>query len=221
MKNKFLITFSLIILILFIFCTSCFATDVDLNGGTYTLNDEIAEFKYILTMYSTSSRYAWIIVSNSEFIFTNPTTRSDGKTCYHVQTIDNSPFYYKMIYYESLSNIPNYGLSSFTKVSESLSSNQTCIEFITYSSFDLKNTDGNVLFQGAPQPEGQTMSTIATKITSVDFSMVMSEVLTILPIVLLIVIGLLALRKAIQLLLRTLRRLLVIYSKTYLVFLNF
>lgn len=69
--------------------------------------------------------------------------------------------------------------------------------YMMYSSVDIVLDDTNeTVFQVAPAVTGQ----IATKITSVDFSMVLLEVLGLLPMILVIVIGLIALMKAIKLL---------------------
>ena len=69
-----------------------------------------------------------------------------------------------------------------------------------YTSSDLYYEDGS-LFLPAPHLEEQSMIAIST-----DYSMAQAEILGILPIVLVVVIGLLALRKAIQLLLQMLHQ---------------
>lgn len=60
----------------------------------------------------------------------------------------------------------------------------------------IKDVGGNVVFPQAPQ-EG---ATIAGLMTSIDFSMVLAEVLKMLPTILIVLIGLIALMKAIKLL---------------------
>lgn len=70
-----------------------------------------------------------------------------------------------------------------------------------YSSESIYDLDGNLVFQVAPQ-EGE----LITIVNSIDFLEVMAEVLVILPILLVVVIGLLALRKGIRLLFQMLRK---------------
>ena len=71
---------------------------------------------------------------------------------------------------------------------------------LTFANTTLNDVDGNVVFQGAPQ-EGA----IATIAKSIDFSGVLAEVLKMLPTILIVLIGLIALMKAIKLLYSTFR----------------
>lgn len=69
--------------------------------------------------------------------------------------------------------------------------------------FDLKDVEGNLVFPGATQ---EVATVIPEKITSVDFSQVLQEVLGILLILLPVVILVISLMKAIKLLLRVLHQ---------------
>lgn len=93
----------------------------------------------------------------------------------------------------------NGGSDSFTRCSTYSSSNLPVIDncIFTYANYDVLNRDSNdVVFPQAPQ-EG---ATIAGLMTSIDFSMVLAEVLKMLPTILIVLIGLIALMKAIKLL---------------------
>ena len=75
-------------------------------------------------------------------------------------------------------------------------------DVVISSNYDLKKVNGDLVFQPAPHKEG-ILTPIAT---SMDFSQVMTEVLQILPMMLLILISLIGLMKAIKLLFKVLRQ---------------
>lgn len=116
-----------------------------------------------------------------------------------------SPYSYDVTVDWSSLSIENYSLSATPhkwKIPDCTSGR------LVYSNHDITDSSGNVVFQVAPQEETQeeleTMLTSTMK--SVDFSQVMTELLGILPIVLLTLILLIALMKAIRLLFRVLRQ---------------
>lgn len=71
---------------------------------------------------------------------------------------------------------------------------------VCYANYDVHDIyTGNLLFQGAPQEEALA-GAVTSAVKLIDFSTVLQEVLEMLPIILLILIGLIALMKAINLL---------------------
>ena len=99
-------------------------------------------------------------------------------------------------------------LSANSNQSIPLSYNGGTTSFFTSS--DLRDTNNNVVFQGAPQEEqGRTL--ILTPIveqeeTQQEMNKTLQQILTLLPIVMIIVVSCLALRKGLALLFRILRQ---------------
>ena len=128
------------------------AYDVTYKDNTYTLNDEISNFKYIATVQV--NNYVCILCSEKPFVFYVDGTDGGGNKIWRIGFPDTDDrFYYKLVWWTDVSKIPSYTLSDFTetKVSTSIFSipQNWTEENHASSSFDLKDTDGNVVFQGA------------------------------------------------------------------------
>lgn len=173
-------------------------------------DDDIDSF-FMWDTNKDGSRYRPAITKNikytvTEFIYRNGSpNRADWAIGYSDISVNDTSWGFYSFGVNGGDFYPN-GVPSYDRTS-----------ILLYSSFDLKDNKGNVVFQKTPLVEPpqeeiqggqeQTQETIlSTQITSVDFSQVIREVLQMLPIILAIVIGLLALRKAIRLLLQTLRK---------------
>lgn len=165
-------------------------------------------YKYVLLL-SNMGNYdveTYVVFSNYELFF-NPLKGSIYAT---------NEFYYKTFYFRNtnfkdISNLTESDFAHYTNpdaylpnsflVSGVLAKEGT----VCHSSFDVYGHDGTnkgeVVFQAAPQEVG-----LVTMMKSINFLEVLRELLTILPIVLVMVIGLLALRKAIHLLFQVLRK---------------
>jgi len=183
------------------FSGSCFAGEIVVEDVTYSTNDFIDSFanKIIIKDTSRGGVFYCSLLTNSRVIYD-----SSSKT---LLTADGSAFY-DFVNIGSNSSLSKVLLNcSDGDFRHEISSFKT--EFYTYDlskfvySCPLYDFDGNVVFQVAPQEEEPILT---QTITSVDFSEVLAEVLAILPILLVVVIGLLALRKAIKLLLQTLHQ---------------
>lgn len=150
---------------------------------------------------------------------------ADSPFCYNynsnkIYCVNGGTYYYKFLYTSdsdghkpiTLFDFSGYSIDYFKVYSNPYNSFgslvgasiQSCNYPVVYMDDNYNVTD-EVVFQGAPQ---ETMNPVelTTIAKSIDFSAVVMEVLGILPILLVIVIGLLALRKAIQLLFQMLQK---------------
>ena len=139
-------------LIMCLFGSTVCAYDVTYNDNTYTLNDEISNFKYIATIQL--DNYIHIICADKPFVFFTDGIDGGGNAIWRIGYPDSDDnFYYKTIWWSDVSKIPSYTLSDFTKTNVcsstfTLPKNWTEENHAT-STFDLKDKDGNVVFQGA------------------------------------------------------------------------
>ena len=180
------------------------ATDVTVNGNTYTLNEEISNFKYISTVQV--ENYFYILCSNSAFGFFKDGTYSDGTTVWRIGFKNKEDYiYFNTVY--SLSKIPLYTLQDFDRAYSCSSPFSNPAKWQTgkntMSTFDLKDDDGNVVFQGASQEALATI--IRPQVEGIQLQEILQEIIQILPVILVVIVALIAIRKAIHLLLRVLR----------------
>ena len=82
---------------------------------------------------------------------------------------------------------------------------------IYYSNFDIVDNSGNVVFQAPPLEEETPVeekqaTTLAPIVEGVEAKKTLAEVVGILPVVLVVILGLLAMRKAIRFLMRILKQ---------------
>ena len=77
---------------------------------------------------------------------------------------------------------------------------------LVYSSYDILDTNGNVVFQAPPQQVEGTQGIIAEKTQGVEMSKTLAEITGILPVILLTIVGILAVRKVIQFLMVLMRK---------------
>ena len=176
------------------------ATDIVVDDNSYTLPTEISGKKYIVVYQRNVAgiNYITVIASDDEFHYQPNFAYGQGAI------ISNTETKFKYLYV--FSNDDLYKISDVSYYSDTLNVNGSFCdnsEQITCCNFDLKDNDGNVVFQGASQELATTI--ISTQITSVDFSQVLTEVLQILLIALPVVILVIALTKAISLLFQVLR----------------
>ena len=73
---------------------------------------------------------------------------------------------------------------------------------LRYSSYDIYNSGGDLVFQAPPQGQAPI---IAGQVEEVEMDRTLSEITGILPIVLVVIVGLIAIRKAIQFLMTTMK----------------
>ncbi|MCI9063412.1 MAG: hypothetical protein HFJ17_02250 [Clostridia bacterium] len=188
-NKRIKIVLCLLIFVFFILISSSsvFAsTFITVDDNTIEIPDYITEkysHYFVAKRKETKDGYAFF-VGNSPFVFT-----TEGDKLYlnttNFSAIGFSEFdKINFAHFDTLSDISKYEIDKFMKF-DSME--------IKYSNADIVK-DNEKVFPEAP------LGTIATEITSVDFSMVLQEVLGLLPMILVILIGLIALMKAIKLL---------------------
>lgn len=210
--------------LLMVITTSCFAsstskeiTSPDGQVGTIT-NSDVLAYDNIFILKAT--KFADVYLCNGGYFCIKIAV--DGISGYRLRCLnsENEEVPFKSIHIGSSSNLSfdmiierlnNVTTSDFGNhsggLSISASNSNGWINSLLYTSHSVRslnedNTMGNEeVFQPAPQ-EGELVK--ATK--SIDFLEVLQEILGILPIILLIVIGLLGLRKAINLIFQMLRK---------------
>lgn len=205
------------------------------KGYTATLLDlDILSYSNVLFIntYNNANATGYMFLSNGGYFAISFMSGDENGFKLNCFDADGNPvpfLYYTGINCWSKSNfttsINGLDISKFSEKSASTSSfivkaysnigwSSDVITHADYSVFSL-NSDGSLgndlVFQGAPQvtpeePEEVAPVELAPLMTSINFLEVMAEVLAILPILLVVVIGLLALRKAIKLLLQTLQK---------------
>lgn len=173
---------------------------------TYELEDELPYFYIFTEKHYYSGDYftiPYFIASSVPLVISTTKIGDEIKfvctnydTSFDILTISGGdPLTWSSIDSSSIHRDKNAGSNACTYT---LSSEPSFV----YSNYTLKSVDGNVVFQSAPHKEG-ILTPIAT---SMDFSQVMTEVLQILPMMLLILISLIGLMKAIKLLFKVLRQ---------------
>lgn len=230
MKSK-IIPIILLMLVIFTFAmsTSVFAIEnIDIFDGSVgekqaffsvQLTDNLKSFQYIYLFSEVRSNSDWfnvrVYITNDELIVTNRGNNQlnisfkDGESHYFYTYFGNGSYSYNFNNnnnYTCSINSSSFQSANTTIDNDLVACSYTNNKYSIFSNVDLKDRSGETVFYQAPLEEEQTSETLNTIITSMDFSTVLMEILGILPIVLVVVIGLLALRKAIQLLSTTLHQ---------------
>lgn len=217
MKNltlKLFIIFAIFFVFVFSLSICSFADNeeisyLDFNNVTrsFTLSKTITNFKYVLFTYKNMNNTTAVTIYMTDFEF----YFNENDNCFYSLDNESHDVYYlsdmlatdqQNINFQN--KINTYPIDKFLRSSwDCISGSSTSdgLVNVVYSNYNIKNKDGNVVFQAAPQ-EGE-LTTIAK---SIDFSTVLAEILGILPMTLLVLIGILSLMKAIKLLLQTLRK---------------
>ena len=220
LKNKLFIILFTFILLTFVLCTSCFASyDFELEGKTYTVGDNLTNsFKYWCISYDYSKNwggnYFMFLASDYPIIFNDYT---ENMTIRNVYSLDEngeySPIYSQRFHktdfntgftYEDLATCTKDDLEVHeTKISSSLYVDFNPI----YSTHEILSENGTVVFQGAPQVNQipEITKTLVEQTTQVGMQP-LTLIKTLLPIVIVTIVGLIGFWKAWQLLLKNLRK---------------
>lgn len=202
----------LLIFIGMICCSSCFASDATVE----TINIDEWDFSYEV---SNPNNYYYFFVfyknNDSEYcgihylLSTEPFICTEFKNGFYYFKTDGfvasgsslKPFNTVKTSLDSLFS------QSLNYVSENASvSAHSDFDMTTYRvNFDVKDTSGNVVFPKAPQEE-QVELTLLPVVEQVEMKGILQEILEILPIVMIVVVSYLALRKALSLLFQLLHQ---------------
>lgn len=211
-----------------ILSSSCFAYDIkttlDDETYTFTIPEELINtFENVYVFYRPVDTWAklYIVCSNLDLAIDPNNTKALISSYGSEESLNEAGTYYYIsdsfpddISIESLQDeLKSLTIDNFRKASSTLYSNgmyRLSVGFgldiletleVPYTKNALSMYGGDVVFPQAP-PQGE----IARATSSVNFSETLAQILAILPILLLTVIGLLALRKGLQLLFQTLRQ---------------
>lgn len=218
MKTKFLLIITIFSLLIII-CTNCFAFDFtytnqkDNKDYTISLSDDLSSFKYIYILY----RYAgggdkiFFFGSNDNPIFR--TFFSENMDSIGSYDIDNnfSPFYYGAFIYDNISLMSTSTINDLSlKTSSFASTDFGPSAASVYANHVIYNRDkSEVVFQGAPQEEMKEIplitQTLVEQTTQVGMKP-LTQIKTLLPIVIVVIVGLIGFWKAWRLLLKQLRK---------------
>lgn len=194
LKNKKILITSLLTAFMLVFSfSSCFAGVVGLITDENAYDYLSVAQQYFednnLTMYD-------YIVTSEGFVYAFYT---EDYTCYafddYVKTIrcNNS-------YIFEFSSLDNYNI--ITSSTSSNGQSYTNANAILFSSIDIKNADGTIFFQKTPLG----MGVLAPMVARMETSQVMKEIVGILPLIIVVVVSLVGLRKALKMLSRLLHK---------------
>ena len=162
------------------------------NSALYnsTFNSLTTEYSNYFVVSQNTSLHAYF--SNGNFYY-NPSNSTDGtircdETCY---------FYYS-------NNGEDWVQASFSPISANsllCSVSKSSTDFVLLSS-DIYSKSGELVFQAPPQ---QVEGIIASQTQGVEMNRILQEIVAILPVVLVVIVGILAIRKAIQFLIQQMK----------------
>lgn len=204
MKNFLNNKFNLIIILLFAivlgFSNSVFASfDISINNDIFTLGD-ISGYNnfYITYEFSDNNYYFYLTALNNDFDINNLYYDSNRSS---IRFSSSGTRYY----YWSDPHIYSPDCSWVIKDQNSFNSGYGIYATnIVYSTFDIKDKNGNVVFQGAPQEQAQEL-TLVPIVEQVETEKTMAEILGILPLVVSLLVSIIAIKKAISFLRSVLR----------------
>lgn len=138
--HKFLPVLSIFLLALFVLCTSCFAvsSSITINDVSYEVSSFIQTFDKIFIITDGSSYYLFVMPYDSDIVVNGLLYCSSGS------------FYQATTATRSISELLSFGEDNFTSFS---GGSFGYGRDIYYTNFNVYDTDGNLVFQGAPQVE--------------------------------------------------------------------
>ncbi len=204
-KNKILIFVFIFFALLIGFTSSCFAVDYSHFTTTQGADIQIMDFSslvdendlFYIELDKVSGQTNLYIyhdlkdVDGAHFVWMPPEPGVDTST---MQLFDSSG--------KNLSVLTSKYFCSSSDTKWYLSSSDTGTVFWsnkknndTIFSFDVKDPEGKVVFQKAPQLKGGVLVPVVEK---VEMNKVLEEILVILPVVIMTIVGLIGLRKALK-----------------------
>lgn len=179
-----------------------YATNIDCGDYTVISNEEM----------DTSHEYFVICVGtiynqgpNIFFLYSDSPIKQNDYYFYSGEYSATQPIFYKWLSVNSAQN----GVIDFSTASFSSSNGMNLPDDyqILSSNHDIYDYYDNLVFQAPPQEQIQATSlVIAPQVEGVQMNKVLQEILGILPVILLVIVGLLAIRKGIQMIMAFLRK---------------
>jgi len=176
LKNKILIILSIFLILIFNLYTFCFAADVTIEDTNYQLSDFVSSYyNKSIVMYRFNETCFFLFLSDTPLVI--------DKSNAVVTNLDNTEFYKSFGYKVDISSMLLLDKSSFSFLKTFSDNPLRYAGNILYSTTDVYDTEGNVVFQGAPQPKVELMK--ATQVEEIP-QQITRVVLIVLPIFLLI-----------------------------------
>ncbi len=200
MKNSFLThkllpILSILILCTFVLSTSVFASyDFTYNGKDYSLPDlpsDIGSHYFIIVGDGTKS---YLFYSDSPIVVSH-----FGSTHIQVPKVSSSN---TSVFLRSFDRTGDFSWGNPSSPPSSV----TFLNSIVYSTFNVMDTDGNVVFRVAPQAEIPEITKALVEQTTQLGMKPLEVIKVVLPIVIVTIVGLIAFWKAWQFLLKQLRK---------------
>ena len=140
-----------------------------------------------------------LFYSKSPFIIT---TTNDGIIGF--KNSDNSRFYsFTTQTYDTNTTLNSQNFNTDFHDYETSTAAPNGINNILYSNSDIYDTSNNVVFQAPPQVQP---TIVASQVEEVEMNKTLQEILGILPVVIVVLVGLIAIRKAIQFLMTRMKK---------------
>ena len=207
LKNKISFIFLIVIAFIAIFSAKCLATsEFEFNGNTISYPDfspileEYPDYPnyLILYMHDRQCFQAYICNSNGTYVVDSSTNK--------MSIIGDDSYYYFCMIDKNTSSWYRSNGSPGSSFNYSFPLDYDKGYSIVDSSFDIYDTNANVVFQKASQPIVETQGTLAKIVEEQETEKVMEEIVGILPIVIVVIVSLIAIRKAIQWIRQTLKQ---------------
>lgn len=205
---KLLLIFAFALIFMSFSVFSVFAQDFGVdNIPPFNADYDAYDSKYLIYTYgSTGNIYLCHVYSTSSTAVDIPTKFSlnDNNNIY-IMNMSNSTLYfrqYKLVdgVWSSVSSEAESILKDYSKVINLGGQ----IPTFYYSTLDVTQ-NGEVVFQQPPQVQEQ-VTTLAPIVEEMETEKTLAEIVAILPVVLVVIVGLLAMRKAIKFLMKTLKQ---------------
>ena len=171
-----------------------------------TLDNSFNDYKYVFAYIATDSKtYTLKIVASN----TSP-LRFDYNHYNDLQLICDGDVHSLNASGSDISRISN----GLTLAINDLTENQRWVNihtetdknhFYYFSNYDILDNNGNVVFQAPPQVQ-ETQAIIAEQVGEVEMNKTLQEILGILPVVIVVLVGLIAIRKGIQFLMARMKK---------------
>lgn len=174
------------------------------NDVNYTLSNSISSYDYILLFYAPSYNEMTIAFSNTELSLSKRwneyMNNHAGGWSYNLK-VSSGSFYYKNFSPSTISKFATFTVSDCSSCSSSLSYQTIEEDYIILSTHDIycfntSDSTNSLVFQ-APTQEVGSQGIIAEQTQGVQMDKTLQEILGILPVVLVVILGLIAIRKGI------------------------
>lgn len=214
-NNIFFKFFACILIALFcsfvFFTCNVYATDFETDEQGYILESSLASYSNLISDFNyfvlvCGKDYVRLYRSNTPFCV----VYYSQSNSYDLHTTDDSSF--DEIDYD-MSNNCWFTETIFHPTAQNLGTASNPYAVIRSSNQDLYDNNNNLVFQAPPQQVEAT--TILTPIVQEQEMKPLEEIIQILPIIIVVLVGLIAIRKAIMWLMKVVKRTIVIFLQVY------